>query len=272
MHHDLSLAFLTVFDAEPPEAVAIAADAGYDRVGLRLLPAASGERTYPLLTDKHVLSETLARLKDSHVRIGDVEIVRLKPDTDVAAFEPFLDRAAELGAANVLVAGDDPDPSRLRDRFAALCDLAAARELTADLEFMPWTAVKDLGAARAIVEAAGAPNGGVLIDALHFDRSATTLEDVKALPAPLIHYMQLCDGLADYDPSDEGLIKVARGERLLPGEGDIDLVWLLSAVPDGTPLSIETPNLALARRMGPRERAAQAIAAARRLLAKAGRA
>ena len=39
MAHPLSLAFLTVFDAGPVEAVRIAAETGYDRVGLRFLPA-----------------------------------------------------------------------------------------------------------------------------------------------------------------------------------------------------------------------------------------
>ena len=64
---------------------------------------------------------------------------------------------------------------------------------------MPWTGVPDLAAARAIVEAAGEPNGGVLIDALHFDRSATTLDDVRATPPGLVHYVQFCDGPIDYD-------------------------------------------------------------------------
>jgi len=63
--------------------------------------------------------------------------------------------------------------------------------MTADLEFMPWTAVPHARAALSVIEAAGMPpNAGILVDALHFDRSATTLDDIRAglfaaLPADL---------------------------------------------------------------------------------------
>lgn len=272
MTHPLSLAFLTIFDASAPDAVSIAAKAGYDMVGLRLLPAAPTEAPYPLLDDDTVLTETLARLRDTGVQVGDVEIVRLKPDTDVASFSRFLERAEQLGARNVLVAGDDPEKARLTDNFAAFAERAAKHSLTADLEFMPWTKVPHLNYARDIVEAAGASNGGVLIDALHYDRSETSLADVSALPTRMINYVQLCDGLADYDKSDEGLIRIARGERLFPGEGDIDLTQLVLAVPDTVQLSIEVPHLVLARELDAQGRADRAMAATRQLLATIGRA
>ena len=41
MGHRYSLAFLTIFDLGPVEAVRVAAETGYDLVGLRLLPAAA---------------------------------------------------------------------------------------------------------------------------------------------------------------------------------------------------------------------------------------
>ena len=65
--------------------------------------------------------------------------------------------------------------------------MAAGHGLTAVLEFMPWTAVRDLQAAREIVEAAGRPNGGILVDALHLDRSGSTLDQVAALPAARVN-------------------------------------------------------------------------------------
>ena len=112
---------------------------------------------------------------------------------------------------------------------------------------MPWTKVPNLAAARRIVEAAGEANGGVLIDALHFDRSDTTLAEIAAMPAARINYVQFCDGPADYDPSDAGLIEVARRARLMPGEGGIDLAGLARAIPADAVISIEIPNHALAR-------------------------
>ncbi|MTH64111.1 sugar phosphate isomerase/epimerase family protein [Paracoccus shanxieyensis] len=270
MRHPISLAFLTTFDVGPVEAVRIAAATGYQSVGLRLLPAAPGtEPAYPLLDDPATLREVLAAMADTGIHVGDVEIIRLKPENDWDQFARFCARAQLLGARHVLVAGDDPDPQRLTASFARFCDLAAPCGLTADLEFMPWTAVPDLNAALAIVEAVDKPNGGVLVDALHYDRSATTLEQIAALPRQRMNYVQFCDGPVPYDPSDEGLIRIARGERLLPGEGGIDLLGLAQILPEGVPVSVEIPHRALAQTMPPQDRAARAYQATRLLLEKA---
>ncbi|HZU65002.1 MAG TPA: TIM barrel protein [Novosphingobium sp.] len=266
MAHKLSLAFLTLAPASPVEAIDIAEQCGFDHVGLRLLPAAAGEPDYPLLHDRQCLSDVLARLADSPVTIADVEIARLGAEGDVERLLPLLDRAAALGARHVLTAGDDPDPSRLTDTFARFCALAQERALTVDLEFMPWTAVKCARSAQAIVAAAGAANGGILVDALHFDRSATTLEDVRQLPPSRLHYAQLCDAPADFDPTDEGLIAVARGGRLFPGEGGIDLTGLVRALPGDIPLSVEVINTGLFQGMSLLERGRRAMASARRVL------
>jgi sugar phosphate isomerase/epimerase len=271
MDNPLSLAFLTLPLVPVPEVIRIAADTGFTGVGLRLLPGTPEEPPYPLLDDAAALREVRAALEATGVRVTDVEIVRLKPATEVAGFRPFLDRAAALGARHVLVAGDDPDRARLTERFAAFAVLAAEHDLTADLEFMPWTQVPDLATARAIVAAAGAPNGGVLVDALHFDRSASTQAEVAALPPGLVHYVQLCDGPAAYDRSPEGLALLARTARLMPGEGAIDLVGLARAFPPGVTVSVEVPNLMRDRTMGAREVAARAHAAARAVLRAAGR-
>lgn len=263
MGHRYSLAFLTTFDLGPVEAIRTAAATGYDLVGLRLLPAAPTEPDYPILSDERVLADAIAALDDTGVAVADIEIVRLKPETDVATFARFFERGRRLGAKNVLVAGDDPEEARLTESFARLARLAAGFGLTVDLEFMPWTKVPDLSAARRIVEAAGEANGGVLIDALHYDRSTTTLAEVAALPRDRVHYVQFCDGPKDYDRSDAGLIHVARQARLMPGEGGVDLAGLARAIPGDAVISIEIPNHALAATLGPAGRAARALATTR---------
>ena len=273
MTHPLSLAFLTTFDVGPVEAVRIAARAGYQMVGLRILPAAaSGEPDYPLLTDTRLLAEVRAALADTGTTIGDIEIIRLKPENDWSLFDRFCDRCAALEARHVLVAGDDTDHARLADNFARFCDMAASRGLTADLEFMPWTGVPNLAAALQVVEAAARQNGGVLVDALHYDRSATTLDEIAALPANRVNYVQFCDGAIPYDTSDEGLIHVARAERLFPGEGEIDLAGLALSIPDGVTISVEVPHRRLAQRIDALGRATMAHAATMAILRAAGRA
>ncbi|GLR20557.1 MULTISPECIES: sugar phosphate isomerase/epimerase family protein [Alphaproteobacteria] len=268
----LSLAFLTTFEVDPVSAVKIAAETGYQMVGLRILPAAAaGEPDYPLLTDDRTLAEVRAALADTGVTVGDVEIIRLKPENDWELFSRFCQRCEALGARHVLVAGDDTERSRLVDSFARFCELAKPHRLTADLEFMPWTAVPDLAAALSVVEEAGFDNGGVLVDALHYDRSATTLEQIAALPPARVNYVQFCDGAVPYDSSVEGLIRVARGERLFPGEGGIDLVGLARIIPQGVTISVEVPHRALAQKIDALGRAAMARAATMAILRAADR-
>lgn len=266
--HPLSLAFLTTFDVGPVEAVRIAAATGYDKVGLRILPAAT-EELHPLLTDDALLREVRGALADTGIAVADVEIVRLGADNDWGLFDRFCDRCAALGARHVLVAGNDGDVARLAGNLARFCALAASRGLTADLEFMPWTPVADLRAARAVVEAAGADNAGLLVDALHFDRSASTLEEVAALPRAWVNYVQFCDGAVPFDASTGELIRVARSERLFPGMGGIDLVGLAHAIPADVTISVEVPHHRWAARIDAHGRAAIAREATLAVLRKA---
>lgn len=272
MSHPLSLAFLTTFDAAPEQAVRIAAACGYDQVGLRLLPAAPGAEPEPsLMTDDAELARVRAALAETGVTVADLEIVRLRPAMDWDLMARFCARAQALGGRNVLVAGDDPERGRVVESFARFCDMAAGHGLTADMEFMPWTAVRDLAAAREIVEAAGRPNGGVLVDALHLDRAGSTLAEVADLPARRINYVQFCDGPDPWDRSDDGMIAVARGARLFPGQGGIDLIGLARSIPQGVTISVEVPHRALAAKLDPHARAAMAIEATKGILRAAGR-
>ena len=268
MSYQFSLAFLTVFDATPSEAIQIAAETGYSHVGLRLLPSGS-EGLFPLMTNDHVFKETLAALQDTGVQVADIEIVRLGEQFQVSDTLAFLERGARLGAKNVLVAGDDPDEGRLTASFAAFCEAAQSFGLTADLEFMPWTQVPDIAKANRIVNSANQNNGGVLIDALHYHRAQMTVDDVAMIAPKHIHYVQFCDALATYDNSTDGLIHIARQARFDPGEGEIDLVSLFRAIPQHAMLSIEVPNFEKAKLLTPKERAAQAIAGMKNVMALA---
>ncbi|GAB3395832.1 hypothetical protein GCM10027514_43830 [Azotobacter armeniacus] len=188
--------------------------------------------------------QTLARLRDIGIKVLDVEIVRvrLKPDTRVADFEPILAAGAELGASELLVAGNDPDEARQTDNFAALCDLAAGFGLNPHLEFMPWTDARDLIQAMRIVDNAERANGCVLIDAFHFDRPASRLEDLARLDPARIHYAQLRD-VAGPRPDDmDEILRQAPNERRFPAVSDCDLFGLLRTLPANLPLSLEIPT------------------------------
>ncbi len=264
-----SLAYLTAAQLSAPDAVRLAAKLGYDAIGVRILPVAPGGAFSPLIEDAALRKQTLTALRETGVSVFDVEIIRLGPDFDAKATRPFLETCALLKARAVLVAGDDPEPSRLAQSFAAFAEAAAPFGLTADLEFMPWTEVPNATAALHIVETAGAANGRVLVDALHFARSRTTLDDIAALPAIRISYAQICDAPAKSPATTEGLIHAARQERLLPGEGGVDLVELFARLPAALPISVEIPNVAGIAALGSEEWARRALVEARRTLARA---
>jgi sugar phosphate isomerase/epimerase len=261
-----ALAQLTALSCNPAQIIELAARTGYDQAGVRLLPVAPGAIAYPLMDDPALLRETLLRMDDTGVRIFDLELIRIGTGFNVERYLPFFEVGARLGAKAVLVAGDEPDRSRMVDHYAALCDAMLPFGLTADLEFMPWTAVRDLDSAWRIVNEADRQNGGILVDALHFDRSDSHFEQLGEIPAQWLHYAQICDGPAQRPTTHEGLIQAARSERLLPGEGDIDLVRLWKELPTQLPVSVEIPHDERVAQMGVEAWARAALVAAKRTL------
>jgi sugar phosphate isomerase/epimerase len=263
-----SLAYLTSVPLAPADALVLAAKLGYRHTGVRIAPTLPGGDFSPLASDAAMLRETVGRIRDSGATVFDVEIARLGKDFSVAAFAPFLETCGALGARAILVAGDDPDEGRLTASFAAFCDAAANYGLTADLEFMPWTKVPNAKTALRIVGNAARPNGRILVDTLHAARSASTLADIAAIPRSMLSYAQLCDAPGEIPATQEGLIHTARCGRLLPGEGGIDLVGILSQLPADLPISLEIPNQERLPALGPEEWARQALAASKIVVAK----
>jgi sugar phosphate isomerase/epimerase len=264
MSRTYSLAYLTSHRCTPPEAIRIAAALGYAHVGLRLWPNAPGAPQQHLLGRPEVLRETLAAQRDTGVTAFDLEIIRIGEQFDPHTWDALYDAGAALGAKAILVAGDDTREARLSESYARLCEAMAPFGMTADLEFMPWTAVPDAKAALRVVQSAGTPaNAGILVDALHFGRSHTLLSDIRVIPRALLHYAQICDAEAGTHFTTEQMIHSARCERLLPGEGSIDLHGLFGALPVELPVSVEVVHLQREKLVSPTQWAAACLAASR---------
>ncbi|WBY02956.1 TIM barrel protein [Ramlibacter tataouinensis] len=271
--HPLALAHLTVLELSPPEVVETAAAAGFGLVGLRLAPAVPGQHVFPMLSTAAgrapMMGETLVRMADLGVQVHDVELVALEEDSDVAAFEPLFEAAARLGARRVLVAGNGADASRMAERLAALSELAQPHGLALGLEFMPWRGIANLGAALRVVRSAGDFAGcGVIVDAIHLDRSGACAADLAQLRAGDWSYFQICDAPARKPAMQDELLFQAREARMVPGEGGLDLRGMLRQLPDGTTVSIEAP---LRHRPPPLERARRLREATETLLHEVGR-
>lgn len=262
----ISLAHLTVLDMAPPQMIHLAADLGYDRVGLRLIRVTDTTPGYALHENPAALRDTCATLDATGITVNDIEFIRLTPDFRAESLLPFLNAGAELGARHVICAPYDPDLARLSENLAALQTLARPYGLSCVLEFFPWTNVPDLRAARAAVELSGANDVGILVDTLHFDRSSSSLADLAALPPQRLPFVHLCDAPVYPSYSTEDLLHTGRAERLPPGEGQIDLKSILACLPRNLPISLEVPMTALSAQSGSRLVAQRVLRAAQDLL------
>jgi len=265
MNYEFSLAHLTVLQCSPPQMVAIASKAGYDYVSLRMTTVTPDEPAYPLMDDRQMMKATKARMADTGIGVLDIELARMDADTEPEAYLPLLEAGAELGARAVITQLPDADRQRAAERFARLCQLAQPFGLTIDLEFPSWTETPDLKAAAAVLEAVRQPNAGILIDILHFDRSKSSLEDLRNLPPEWFHFVHLCDAPARIPSTTREIIHAARAERYFPGHGQLDIRAILDCIPR-VPCSLEIPNAVLMEKLGPEEFARQAIDASRKYL------
>lgn len=100
-----------------------------------------------MLGDSPMRRETLARLRDTGVRVFDFGVFRLQRGVDVSAFEPVLETAATLGARHACVNGDEPDPQALAGLLHELCELTRRYGIRVNLEPTPWTGIPTIASA-----------------------------------------------------------------------------------------------------------------------------
>ncbi|MCQ9165429.1 sugar phosphate isomerase/epimerase [Arthrobacter sp. STN4] len=258
---ELGIAHLSLLQLDPAELVHVAAEAGFQFVGLRVRGATPSEAWPDQRPGSPASRATVAALQASGLRVRDIEFLSLDGRTGREAWMPMLEAGAALGADTLNLAGQDPDVSRLTDTLAQLVSDAAGYGIVPALEPISYNVVSSVPQAAPIARAAGAR---VMLDPLHLQRGGSSHGDVAALDPSLIPVLQLCDGPAAVPeqitvptPLPRGMSALggprqveSRALRLAPGEGAFDLVSLLRAVPAGVPLSLEVPNNGLVSRMG----------------------
>lgn len=255
----IGLAHVTLLSVTPPDLVSTAAEAGYDFVGIRVQTAKPREQPYPMKPGSQMSRETLRRLDDTGLKVYDVESVVLGPSAGPDDWRPALEAGAVLGARTISVAGIDPDRRRLTHALAALTADAKAVGIRPALEPISYHPVSTVtGAAELLAQV---PGTAILLDALHIQRSGSTIDDVRALDPALLSCLQLCDGplrAPNHLDLPYGMIAKgsmpqveARVQRQLVGDGELPLADLLSATPEGTPLSVEVPHAKLQAKLTP---------------------
>ena len=144
----------------------------------------------------------------------------------------LLESAAELGARNLKVCGamfdeSPPDIPMLQDAFAGLCEQARAIGTNVIIEMMPFTNIRNIDDAVAIVAGANQPNGGLLIDVWHVARGGMSYSEIAKIPARYLMGVELDDAAARVVGT---LFEDTRFQRLLCGEGAFDVPAFLKAI------------------------------------------
>jgi sugar phosphate isomerase/epimerase len=241
----------------PLETIRAAATGGFDAVGLWVEPANWTAQT---------THDCRAALADSGLELLDVEVIWLKPDSNMAEHKACIDVGAELGAKNVLCVSSDPDMAANAARLAELCRHAEGSGMRVALEFGIFTDVKNLAMAMAVLDAVAHPLRALLIDPIHVDRSGSTAAQIASVPRDLIPYAQFCDAPAKRpDPAKfDEIITDAIDLREQCGAGGLPLKAMYDALPTGIPLSIELRSKALRDGYPEADERAKAVAAATR--------
>lgn len=263
-----SLEHLTVLSCTPPELVHVAADAGYDQVGLRTMPLGiPGEPECDIAANPSLLRETRNALATTGLTVSDVEVVRIAAALDPRRYERGFAAAAELGATDVTTSVWTPDAAYARDSFEATCAVAKPYGLRLNIEFVAIADVRTLTQAVDLLRSVEATNIGLLLDTYHVHRAGADLAGLDNLPREWFHYCQLCDAPAAIPASDNEIREEVREHRLLLGEGRIDVAGILAHLPDVT-YALEIPNLARLAEFGPLEYARRCLSSAKTYLAQ----
>ncbi|HEY6870891.1 MAG TPA: TIM barrel protein [Novosphingobium sp.] len=266
----IGLEFLGVFGLSPVKLVEIASDLGCDFIGTVPAPMdynPEGFDRWNLMEDAHLRCELKAVLAERGVELLLGDGCPFLPGASVRdALGPNLDLYHELGITRVNSISFLPSIDESCEQFAQFAELAVERGMIPTIEFCPISVVGNLAAAVRVVRHAG-PHARLLIDAMHFYRSGSTVAELAEV-ADLAGHVQLCD--APREPSLPEYMDEALYARRVPGEGDAPLVEMLAAVPQAQTIGLEIPMRDLAEQgIGPHERMARCVAGARRVIALA---
>lgn len=217
-------------------------------------------------------AEVSDRIAAAGLVVSEVEIIGSWMPQHASADSPFgqflsamtPDRvcpvAVELGASTVSTAelfGLAFDGREMAKHFGEMCDKAAAHGVRVALEFVPTGGVPGLAEAWEIIDRAGRANGGLMVDSWHFFRSNSSLDALARIPGDRIFSIQLNDAPAE----PEADLNIGMMNRLLPGDGGLDLPGFMQALAaTGTNAFMGVETFSQALDAMPADAAAQACA------------
>lgn len=205
----------------PLEGVAIAADAGFEGVGLWVDafeaqpdPLDYARKVAQLCADRGVRVEEMCFVggwmwSEGEAREKAMGGIRRRTEIAAAVGCPYLIACASGGTGSTQKAAED---------FAALCEIGEPMGVGFALEYIgAFAQVKDIPIGLEIVRLANRPNGKLLIDIFHTFRGGSTVSDFdlpKGCEVGLVH-------MNDVPAGD--ITQMNDSHRVLPGDGVLPL-------------------------------------------------
>lgn len=207
-----------------------AAGAGYTGLGLVYQDIQANVASMGLKGMRQLFDDTGIR----HVEVeflGDwFELGAAKSESDRVRKE-LLEAAAVLGARDLKIAPkmwtEEIDVAHYAKALAEVADEAAKVGVDVAIEVLPFTNIRDLKTARAVVSQSGRANAGLCVDIWHMERGGIPMSEVAELPAAYIKSVELNDARTEVVGS---LWDDTIGERVYPGEGAFDVVGFIRAI------------------------------------------
>jgi sugar phosphate isomerase/epimerase len=143
----------------------------------------------------------------------------------------LLTAAQALGARHLKVTPDTSgapwEPEHWATEFALLAEQSADAGARLGIEFLPWSNIATAHDALRLVESAGHPAGGIVIDVWHVERAGTPPEDLAAVPLSRIVGVELNDADSDVVGT---LFEDTVDRRRYCGQGAFNLVDIIDAL------------------------------------------
>jgi len=208
-----------------------ASRAGWSGIGLIVDDLRHSVQKYGVAGVRKILEDTGMKYFELEIlvdwyRTGDLRAVSDRNRRD------FIELGGQLGMRNLKIGAShlDDQPADLQlmaEEFGRLCDEVSQVGATVSLEFMPFSAIDTLKKARAIVETADRPNGGLMLDIWHVGRSGAAYSEMESIPSRFITGVELDDAKTEVVGT---LFEDTRFQRQLCGEGNLNCPSFIESI------------------------------------------
>jgi sugar phosphate isomerase/epimerase len=227
------------------EHVEAAAAAGWDSISIQY-------PTYVRARDSDGLSDGDMRsiLADNGIGLDELEVCHDwayggQPGIRVGTSEPALNcscgicaapeemaRIGEALQASTLIATNRlaPQPVEVTaERLAALCDLASDHGMRVAVEFVPYSAMRNVTELWNVIEATGRESAGFCFDTHHHLSIGGSDEALAQVPAERFFLIQVSDGVRLPDASRAELYDLMMNRKVgyAVGDGELDVLGTL---------------------------------------------